>query len=275
MVVASAKTMDALRTIGLNKYERNLWAALLSRGSATAGELSDISNVPRSRCYDVLESLATRGFVVIQPGKPLKYVAIPPREALERAKKKVVEEAHEVSAKIDRLAKSDSLKELERLHKENIRTVKPEELTGALKGRYAMLQQLETMLKKAKKSVKLMTTETGLLEIVENHGSLLKKLSDSGVKLQIAAPITKQTESIAKEIAKFAQVRDIDDVEYIERVAGRLAVVDGNEFLVGLTDDTKVHPTQDISFWTQSDHATANMLEPMFELVWRHSKPVK
>ena len=46
-MVASARALDALKTIGLNKYERNLWVALLSRGSATAGELSDISNVPR------------------------------------------------------------------------------------------------------------------------------------------------------------------------------------------------------------------------------------
>ncbi len=275
MVVASAKALDALRTIGLNKYERNLWTALLSRGSATAGELSDISNVPRSRCYDVLESLAARGFVVVQPGKPLKYVAIPPKEALERAKKKVVEEANEVSAKIDRLYKSDSLKELERLYKDNIKTVKPEDMTGALKGRYAMMQQIESMLKKAKRTVKLITTENGLVEIFGQHGDLLKKVSDSGVKLQIAAPITKQTEGIAKELAKFAQIRDIEDVEYIERVAGRLCVIDGQEFLVGLTDDSKVHPTQDVAFWTQSDHVTANMFEPMFELVWRHSKPVK
>ncbi|MBI4018178.1 MAG: TrmB family transcriptional regulator [Candidatus Aenigmarchaeota archaeon] len=275
MVVATAKTMDALRTIGLNKYERNLWAALLSRGSATAGELSDISNVPRSRCYDVLESLAARGFVVVQPGKPLKYVAISPKEALDRAKKKVVEEAHEVSAKIDRLAKSDSLRELEKLFKENIKTVKPEDLTGALKGRQAMHQQLESMLKKAKKSVKLMTTETGLVEISEQHGSILKKAADAGVKIMIAAPVTKGTEAVAKEMSRYAQIHDIDDVEYIERVAGRLCVVDSQEFLVGLTDDTKVHPTQDVSFWTQSDHVTANMFEPMFELVWKHSKPVK
>lgn len=275
MVVASAKSLDALRTIGLNKYERNLWVALLSRGAATAGELSDISNVPRSRCYDVLESLAARGFVVVQPGKPLKYVAIHPKEALERAKKKVVEESHEVSAKIDRLAKSEHLRELEKLFKENIKTVKTEDLTGALKGRQAMLQQLETMLKKAKKSVKLLTTETGLAEIAQNHSSLLKKMSDSGIKVQIAAPITKQTEATAKELSKYAQIRDIDDVEYIENLAGRLCVIDSQEFLVGLSDDTKVHPTQDVSFWTQSDHATANMFEPMFELVWRHAKPVK
>ncbi|MCX6815461.1 MAG: hypothetical protein NT120_01235, partial [Candidatus Aenigmarchaeota archaeon] len=157
-MVASNKTLDMLKTIGLNKYERNLWVGLLSRGSSTAGELSDISNVPRSRCYDVLESLADKGFIIVQPGKPMKYVAIHPKEALDRVKKKVHQEAVEMGDKIERLVKSDAIKELEKLHKENIKTVKPEDLTGALKGRYAMLQQVETMMKGAKKSVKYMTT---------------------------------------------------------------------------------------------------------------------
>jgi HTH-type transcriptional regulator, sugar sensing transcriptional regulator len=274
MVVASAKTLDGLRTIGLNKYERNLWAALLSRGASTAGELSDISNVPRSRCYDVLESLAERGFVVIQPGKPMKYVAINPREALERAKKRIQEHTVERINKIDRFTKSDAIKELEKLHKENIKTMKPEDLTGALKGRYAMLQQMESMFKKAKKSVKLITTETGLQELAENHASVLKKASESGVKVQIAAPIGKSIET-AKEISKYAQLRDIAEVEFVEKMLGRVCVVDGEEFILGLTDDTKTHPTQDVSLWTQSAHASANIFEPFFEVVWKNSKPVK
>lgn len=274
-MVASAKTMDMLKTIGLNKYERNLWAALLSRGASTAGELSDISNVPRSRCYDVLESLADKGFIIIQPGKPMKYVAMPPREALERAKKKVQEDAVETADKIDRLVKSDSIKELERLHKENLKLVKAEDLTGALKGRYAMLQQTETMIKKAKKSIKLMTTENGLKELHEHHGHLLKKASDAGVKIQIAAPVNKNTTDVVKLLGKVAQIRNVEESELVRKLAGRFVLVDGEEFLVGLTDDVKTHPTQDVALWTQSSHASSNIFEPMFELIWQHSKPVK
>src|SRR3989338_11524071 len=94
-MIASQKTMDALKSIGLNKYERNLWVALLSKGSATAGELAEMSKVPRSRCYDVLESLTSKGFIMLQTGKPLRYVSLPPREAMERAKKKIAEDAQE------------------------------------------------------------------------------------------------------------------------------------------------------------------------------------
>lgn len=273
-MVVSSRTLDALKTIGLNKYERNLWAALLSRGTSTAGELSDISNVPRSRCYDVLESLADRGFVIVQPGKPMKYVAINPREALERAKKKIHEEARELGDKIDRLVKTDAIKELEKLHKENIRTIKPEDLSGSIKGRQAMLQHMELMLKNARKSIKLMTTEAGLIEFAQNHMSHIKKAAESGVKIQLAAPVNKNTSDVAKDLSKYAQVRNIEDVEKIEKMLGRLCIIDGEEFVLGLTDDIKTHPTQDVAFWSQSSHAASNVIEPMFELVWQNAKPV-
>ena len=64
----------------LNIYEVKIWTALLSRGIAAAGELSDISNVPRSRSYDVLESLEKKGFVMMKLGKPIKYIAVQPQE---------------------------------------------------------------------------------------------------------------------------------------------------------------------------------------------------
>ncbi|MDI6720764.1 MAG: helix-turn-helix domain-containing protein [Candidatus Aenigmarchaeota archaeon] len=273
-MVVSSKTLDSIKTIGLNKYERNLWVALLSRGASTAGELSDISNVPRSRRYDVLESLADRGFVILQPGKPMKYLAVNPKEALERAKKKIQEEAVEMSDKIDRLSKSDAVKELEKIHKDNIKTVRPEDVTGALKGRYAMLQQFETMFKKAKKNIRLVMTEVAMQELLENHASLLKKAADAGVKIQIAMPVTKQNGEIVKDLMKYAQVRDVSEVEHIEKMLGRFCSVDGQEFIMGLTDD-KTHPTQDVAFWTQSTHAASQVFEPMFDLVWQHAKPVK
>ncbi|GAG02781.1 unnamed protein product, partial [marine sediment metagenome] len=81
--------LSKLKDFGLNTYESKLWTALLSRGVSTAGELSDIATVPRSRSYDVLESLQRKGFIIMKLGKPIKYIAVPPEEVLERIKKKI------------------------------------------------------------------------------------------------------------------------------------------------------------------------------------------
>ena len=58
----------------LNVYETKVWLALLSKGIAAAGEVADISGVPRSRAYDVLESLEKKGFALTKLGKPVKYI---------------------------------------------------------------------------------------------------------------------------------------------------------------------------------------------------------
>jgi sugar-specific transcriptional regulator TrmB len=59
-MVASIQVLDALKSIGLNLYERKIFVALLARGVATAAEVSEIAKVPRSRSYDILESLGDK-----------------------------------------------------------------------------------------------------------------------------------------------------------------------------------------------------------------------
>ena len=67
-----------------------------------------------------------------------------------------------------------------------------------------------------------MTTASGLNELVENHEIFLKKAYESGVKIQIVAPINKQTVETAKSITKYAQLRNIENVEKMQKVLGNL-----------------------------------------------------
>ena len=103
MIVKEEFLSKLRRYFSLNLYEVKIWTALLSRGVSTAGELSDIANVPRSRSYDVLESLEKKGFVVMKLGKPIKYIAVPPNEVLERVKKNMNEEAKEKVKRLEEL----------------------------------------------------------------------------------------------------------------------------------------------------------------------------
>lgn len=273
-MLASSKVMDALKAIGLNLYERKLWVALLSRGKSTAGELSDISGVPRSRCYDVLESLADKGFVILQPGKPMSYVAIAPGDAFERAKKRTAQKALDMTERIDRIKKSDVLKDLNKIHKESVSIVKPEDLTGALKGRFSMHDQLGSMFKRAKKNIHVVTTKQGLQELHEKHLQSIQKAVKSGVDVKIIAPINKQNLDIAKSLAKFAKIKDISNIESLEKLSARFAVVDGDKFLMALTDDEKTHPAQDVSLWTESAHAASGVMKPMFNMLWKNAKNI-
>ena len=68
----------------MNIYETKVWLALLSKGIASAGDIAKISRVPRSRAYDVLESLEKKGFAIEKLGKPIMYIGIKPKGILER-----------------------------------------------------------------------------------------------------------------------------------------------------------------------------------------------
>ena len=270
-MLVSAKTMEVLRSIGLNLYERKLWVALLARGTSTAGELSTLANVPRSRTYDVLQSLAEKGFVVIQSGKPLKYVAIPPEEALEKAKLKIEEELKERLARIEELKSSPAMKELNEIFSHGLKVVSPEEMTGALKGRYILQQQLASMFRDATKQIAIVTTPEGLIELTANHLEILKKAKENGVSIKIATSKKEKAGEAIKALSGIAEIRVLDEKDV--DLAGRFCIVDDKQFVLSLTDP-KVHSTQDLALWSKSEHAAANVLLPLFKLVWQHSKPV-
>ena len=268
-MVTNQNVLDALKQIGLNLYERKLWVALLSRGSATAGELSSLAKVPHSRTYDVLESLAEKGFVVIQTSKPLKYVAIEPGEALERAKKKIQANAQVSVDRIATLQKSNVLKELDKTFKQGVKLVEPGNMTGSLKGRKAMHTQLDTLFRNAKNHISIMTTGESLHDIHINHGELLKKASSKGVKIKIATTASKEAGNVAKKMKGIAEVRKLSK----NHSRGRFIIVDGSHAVFALTDDKSTHPTQDLALWSQGAHVAGDVFGPMFNSMWGQLEP--
>lgn len=271
-MLASAKVFDALKGIGLNLYERKLWVALLARGTSTAGELSEIASVPRSRAYDVLQSLAEKGFVVVQTAKPIRYVAIAPEEALERAKKKLEEEFDATQERMDDLKSSQIMRELNEVFTQGLKLVAPEDFTGALKGRYSVYQQLSSMFKDANKNINIVTTPEGLNELSANHLEILKKAKEKGVQIKIATTGTEKASDALKALGSVADIKEVDSKEV--PISGRFAIVDGKQVVFSLTD-MKVHSTQDMAFWSKSEHAAGDFLEPIFKLLWtHHSKSV-
>src|SRR5210317_1975697 len=143
MIVKEEFLSKLRRYFSLNLYEVKIWTALLSRGISTAGELSDIADVPRSRSYDVLETLEKKGFIITKIGKPIKYIAVAPEEVVERVKLNMKQEAEEKVKNLDSLRETDVLNELNTLHTQGVDIVEPSDLPGSLKGRHNLYNHLE------------------------------------------------------------------------------------------------------------------------------------
>src|SRR3989339_2056477 len=135
MIVKDELLSKLRRYFNLNLYEARIWTALLSRGVSTAGELSDIGAVPRSRSYDVLESLEKKGFVIMKLGKPIRYLAVDPNEIIKRVKRFLVDKANNHVKSLEVIEKEQFFNELNLLYKNGISHVDPTNISGSMRGR--------------------------------------------------------------------------------------------------------------------------------------------
>ncbi len=250
----------------LNLYEVKIWTALLSRGVSTAGELSDIANVPRSRSYDVLESLEKKGFVVMKFGKPIKYMAVPPEEVVERVKKNMRLDAETKVKRLEDLKKTEVLGELKTLFTQGVELVEPSDLSGSLRGRHNLYNHIDFTLKSAENTITIVTTTAGLIRKIESLKGTLEKAKKKGVTIRIAAPITNECKSTIADLKGIAEVRHLD------KLNARFIVIDSKELIFMVLDDKDVHPTYDVGIWVNTPLFSL-ALEQLFELAWKDMKP--
>jgi sugar-specific transcriptional regulator TrmB len=77
--------MASLRDLGLSEYEARAYRALLQIGPTTARELSEASDVPMGRIYDVLANLEQCDLIRSQAAShPTKYAPVEPETGLDR-----------------------------------------------------------------------------------------------------------------------------------------------------------------------------------------------
>jgi sugar-specific transcriptional regulator TrmB len=253
--------LNKLRDFGLNTYESRLWTALLSRGISTAGELSEIANVPRSRTYDVLESLEKKGFIVMKIGKPIKYIAVPPEEVIERVKKRLKEQAEERSKIVEEIRSSNLFDELNLLHNQGVDLIDPNELSGFFKERSALYNQLDTMIKKSKQSIVITTSEEGILRKEKKLFKSLVKAKERGIKIKIVVPITKKTKNTIKNLSKIAEIRN-------SNTNARFVIIDKKEMIFTIMDDKNSNQSYDSAIWVNSPFFATTMYH-LFENYWK------
>lgn len=200
-------------------------------------------------------------------GKPIKYLAVPPKEVVERVKKNVKITADEQVKKLEDLKDTDVITELNSLHTQGVELIEPSDVSGSLRGRHNLYNHLELTIKNAEETVTIMTTSQGLMRKVEGLMPIFEEVSKRGVKIRIAAPLTKESMEAAKLVKGVAEVKHTDQ-------KARFTVVDGKEVVFMVMDDSEVHPTYDIGIWINTPFF-AGALEDLFELAWKVMKPIK
>lgn len=247
MIVPEKTVEDVKRIFDLNLYEARLWLALLSRGISTAGELSEISAVPRSRTYDVLESLKDKGLITVKrETRPVKYVAMAPSEALEQVNVNFKRKMEEQSKLLDQLKTTDVVSKLKGFHSTGSQLVEKHDKAGLLRSRKGISHCIDTMLRSSKRVVEIIATPLELKYLVEHHLDNFRHASETGVKIKIAGPFKDGDKELIKSMSQFAAVKTIP------KISARIFVRDEEELLFSLFPMADVHPIYDTAVWVHS-----------------------
>ncbi|MBN4049258.1 hypothetical protein JYT91_01440, partial [archaeon AH-315-M20] len=157
--------------------------------------------------------------------------------------------------------KTEVVNELNTLHSQGIELVEPADLSGSLKGRHNLYNHLELTIRNAENSVDIMTTSQGLMRKIEGFKPTFAKLKKRGVKIRIAAPLTKETMGAVKDISGVSEVRNSD-------TKARFVIVDGKEIVFMIMDDNEVHPTYDVGIWVNSPFFSSALVD-LFSNAWK------
>ncbi len=235
-MVAKKAVLEKIKAgMNLNIYEAKIYTSLLSRGISSAGELADISGVPRSRCYDVLESLEKKGFVMMKIGKPIKYIAIAPEEVLETLKKNAKKEERRLVDLFDSIKDTKVFSELQNLYSTGINYISSDDISTSIVGRTNINLYLKDMLARASKKVTIHTTKDG----VKRKMKVLKKALPKSVEAVIHAPVEK-----VKIALKNVSVNNADT---------KLRFVKIDDEILLFTSHEEADPDNEAAVWLKSN----------------------
>ena len=227
----------------LNLYETKVWLALLSKGIASVGEIASLSRVPRSRTYDVLESLEKKGFAIIRMGKPVKYLGVKPQMILERIKQDIRKSAEERVEDLSKLKDTEEFVKLNELYTQGINPVKKEDISTSLRGKSNISNFLREIMDNAKKEVVICTNAEEIKSKLKLFSTTILILQEAKIKIKMALS---GDEKIIKELESKLSIKikrmDIDS---------KFFIVDRREVLFYISRSG--NDSDDIAVWLNSE----------------------
>ncbi len=208
---------DILKNLNFTEYEAKAYLTLLEEAPLTGYAVAKNSGVPRSKIYEVLDSLAMRGDILVSPGNTPQYTPVPAKELIKNRRIKA-EKNFELAEK--------SLAEFES-------SVNDRENIWNIMGRDEILDKVKACISSATKRILLEVWE----EEFEELESELRQAAKRGVNVTIIA--------YGEIVSDFANVYlHYMGNEITEEYGGRWIVVSGDDSevvagIVSLGEDSR------------------------------------
>lgn len=217
------EAIEVLQQLGLKEYEARCFVGLSRLHTGTAKQLSETTEVPRTRVYDAIRVLEAQGLVEIQHSSPQQFRAVPLEEATETLRDQYEDRVERLHDALDTVEIVDGDDET------------PVQQVWAMSGRDAIENRTDQLIEQASMEVVLVLGDESLLT-----DDLVFSLNDvgNGVDLLIGA----LTESLQDQIqtAVPGATTFLSGLEWLhgentaehETAIGRLLLIDRSTILV-------------------------------------------
>ena len=242
-----------LEHFGLSNYAARTFVALASLGTGTARDVSQVSEVPRTRVYDAIDELHDRGLVDVQQSSPKQFWAISAETASRSFE-------HDLQYRAETLRRA--LGELEPVERQS-------EQRGVWtgNGERAITNRVLEFFATAEEEIVYMTVEDLLSdELIE----ALAEAAERGVSINLAGISGEVQERIQDDIPGATMFESL--WVWSDTPAGRLMMVDGRKTLVSaLTNGEHADPSDprsETAIWGEGDtNSLVVVLKAIF--TWR------
>ncbi|MDT3437488.1 helix-turn-helix domain-containing protein [Haloarcula sp. 1CSR25-25] len=110
------EAVDLLQQLGLKEYEAKSFVALARRQRGTAKDISETSEVPRTRVYDAIRVLESKGLVETQHSNPQIFRAVSIDEAVNTLQSEYAERTESLRSALSGLEPTDEEESTEATH---------------------------------------------------------------------------------------------------------------------------------------------------------------
>lgn len=240
--------LEKMMEYGLTEYEARTYLALLHLGVASARDVANLSRVPRTKIYSVLDDLHAKQLAEIIPERPKKYGVVPFDSYLRTFER-------EYKA---RLAKIEEDKKMLMAAFSSKDAAGPDKAGSfqVLKGRKNVLNRKYEMVGRAGVEVLEMGTEFSAVRM-GYYMPLLRERARMGAQMKLLVPVTEANKENVDEFGQFGKVMPNPS----KSPGSVILVVDDSEVLIChyVPDDEHLFKGEDIAIWSDDKAIVRDM----------------
>lgn len=254
-----------LQQIGLNAYESRAYLVLVGHPKFKALELAARAGVPRQKIYEVLDSLAEKGFARVVQEKTKLFSAIEPELAIANYIARRHDQLQIEFAEQSRAA-NDLVEDLNRAHREGLDGRGTLDYLRIVSDPGQTASQYRRMIGSCTASYLEFSRPPYAVNPLDEQ--LVKQASQRGVQCRILLEAASLDDDTRKRLADYQEAGV--DVRYSAHLPMKLALFDEKRGMIALLDPLVTKPT-----WTAVtfDHpGMSEAMQGLFEDYWSRAQ---